>query len=179
MKSSVLWQLLAVFVPLSLLSIGGGQSIVADIQLQTVSVHHWLTQDQFLDDYAIARASPGPASIIVTLIGWQVAGIPGAVVASLAIFVPSAILFYALTRIVWWRHTFAHWRDRFARGLAPVSVGLVLASSYSILVTSGGGLLGWIVAGASVLALMLSRIHPLMLLAGGAATLRISGLVSH
>ena len=179
MKNSVLWQLLAVFVPLSLLSIGGGQSIVADIQQQTVSVHHWLTQDQFLDDYAISRASPGPASIIVTLIGWQVAGIPGAIVASLAIFVPSAILFYALTRIVWWRHAFGHWRDRLSRGLAPVSVGLVLASSYSILTSNGGGVLGWIVTAASALVLMWSRIHPLLLLAGGAATFLVVGMASH
>jgi chromate transporter len=167
MKDSPLWQLLAVFAPLSLLSIGGGQSIVADIQLQAVSVHHWLSQDQFLDDFAIARASPGPNSMIVTLIGWQVAGVAGAAVASLAIYLPSSVLFYGLT-ILWRRHTFGRWRDRLARGLAPVSVGLVLASSYSIMVANGGGLLSWLVTAASLLALLLTRVHPILLLAGGA-----------
>ena len=81
--------------------IGGGQSILGDLQRQTVSVHHWLGQGQFLDDFAIARASPGPNTLIVTLIGWQVAGLAGAAVASIAIFVPSSILFYGLTHL--WR----------------------------------------------------------------------------
>jgi chromate transporter len=164
----VLWQLLRVFAPLSLLTIGGGSSILADIQQQTVVVHHWLSQGQFLDDYAISRASAGPATVIVTLIGWQVAGIAGAVVASLAIFLPSSMLFYAVTR-VWSLDSFAHWRDKLARGLAPVSVGLVLASSYSILMTDSGGLLGWIVTGIALLVLLYSRIHPFLLLGGGAA----------
>lgn len=167
MKDSVLWQLLAVFAPLSVLTIGGGQSIVADIQQQTVAVHHWLTAAQFLDDFAISRASPGPNTLIVTLIGWQVAGVAGAALTSLAIFVPSSLLFYGLS--VLWRHrAFGRWREKLARGLAPVSVGLVLASSYTLLVTDGGGLLGWLVTGASLLALLMTKVHPLLLLAGGA-----------
>jgi chromate transporter len=173
MKDSPLWQLLRVFVPLSLLTIGGGNSILADIQLQSVSVHHWLSDDQFLDDYAISRGAPGPATVIVPLIGWQVAGIAGAAVASLAIFLPSSILFYLITR-VWRLDAFSRWRDRLARGLAPVSVGLVLASTYSILVTNSGGLLGWLVTGAALLILIFSRAHPFLLLGGGAAVFLVA-----
>ncbi len=168
MKDNDLWQLLVVFAPLSLISVGGGQSILADIQLQTVTVHQWLTQDQFLHDYAIARASAGPASMIVTLIGWQVAGLAGAIVASLAIFVPSSIVFYGLT-ILWRRHEFSQWRDKFARGLAPVAVGLVMASSYSLLMANSGDWLAWVVTAASVVAFMLTRAHPFLLLVIGAA----------
>lgn len=176
MKSSLLWQLLMVFAPMSFLTIGGGLSIVADIQQQSVSVHHWLTQDQFLDDFAISRAAPGPNTQIVTLIGWQVAGIAGALVTSLAIFLPSSILFYGLT-VLWRRHAYSQWRDRLARGLAPVSVGLVLASSYSILVANGGGVLSWIVTAASVAALLLSKVHPFALLACGAAIFLVRALL--
>lgn len=178
MKDS-LWQLLAVFAPLSLLTIGGGQSIIADVQQQTVSVHHWMSQDQFLDYFAISRASAGPGSLlIVTLIGWQVAGIGGAVVASLAIFLPSSILFYGFT-VLWRRHAFSRWRDRLACGLAPVSVGLVLASSYSLLMESGGGVLSWAVTAVSLVALLLSRVHPFVLLGGGAMVFLLKTLVSH
>jgi chromate transporter len=166
-NGSVLWQLLLVFVPLSFLSIGGGASIIADIQHQTVSVHHWLSQAQFLDDYAISKGAPGPTSLIVTLIGWQAAGLAGAAVASLAIFVPSAILFYGLT-VLWRRHAFARLRDRLARGLAPISVGLVLASGYSVMVANGGAL-SWTVTGAATVLLMITRLNPVLLLAGGAA----------
>lgn len=168
MKDSLLWELLGVFAPLSLLTIGGGQSILGDLQRQTVTVHHWLGQDQFLDDFAIARASPGPNTLIVTLIGWQVAGIAGAAVASLAIFVPSSLLFYALAHI-WRSAAFARCRGALTRGLAPISVGLVLASTWSVLLDDGGGSLGWIVAGASCVALLASRAHPFVLLFAGAA----------
>jgi chromate transporter len=177
MNDNQLWQLLVVFAPLSLLSVGSGQSILADIQLQTVSTHHWLTQGQFLDDYAIARASAGPASLIVTLIGWQVAGVAGAIVASLAIILPSSTLFYGLT-LLWRRHAFSQWRDRLARGLAPISVGLVLASGYSLVMANGGDWLAWIVTAASLAAFMLSsRVHPFLLLVGGAALFLIRTLV--
>jgi chromate transporter len=81
--------------------------------------------------------------------------------------VPPAILFFGLTRLWRW-HAFSRWRDRLARGLAPVSVGLVFAGTWSVLTTEGGGVLGWIVTGASLLALLLSEVHPFVLLGGGA-----------
>jgi chromate transporter len=172
--NSVLWQLVSVFAPLSLLTIGGGQSILADVYQQTVTRHHWLTPAQFVDDYAISRAAPGPASLLVTLIGWQVAGVAGALVASIAIFVPSSILFYGFA-VFWLRHSHqGRWREKLARGLAPVSVGLVFAGSYSILTVNDGGVLGWVVTGASLLVLLVSKVHPFVLLLGGAATFLLS-----
>lgn len=168
MKAPLLWELLGAFAPLSLLAIGRGQSILGDLQRQTVTVHHWLGQGQFLDDFAIARAAPGPNTLIVTLIGWQIAGAAGAAVASIAIFLPSSILFYGLAH-VWSSPAFARWRGALTRGLAPISVGLVLASTWSVLLDNGGGRLGWMVAGASRLALLASRIHPFILLFGGPA----------
>jgi chromate transporter len=168
MQDSLLWQLLKVFVPLSFLTIGGGQSILSDIQRESVSVHHWVTQEQFLDDFAISRASSGPNTLIVTLIGWQVSGIMGAIASTMAIFLPSSILFYGLT-LLWRLHSFGRWRDRFARGLAPVSVGLVFAGTYSVLSMGAGGILGWIVTGASLVAVLISTARPLLLLVVGAA----------
>lgn len=168
MNGSVLWQLLRVFAPLSLLTIGGGQSIIADIQQQTVSSHQWLSQEQFLDDFAISKASPGPNIMMVPLIGWQVAGLAGAVVAALGIFLPSTLLFYLVAH-AWRMQAFDRWRDRLARGLAPVSVGLVLAGTWSIMVTNGGGWLGWLVMGGALLVLSFTRVHPLLLLGSGGA----------
>lgn len=168
MKDSVWWQLVRVFVPLSFLTIGGGQSILADVQRESVSVHHWLTAEQFVDDFAISRASAGPNILIVTLIGWQAGGLAGAVAATFAIFLPPAILFYVFARL-WRMNAFDRWRDRLARGLAPVSVGLVLAGTYSVLTTEGGGVLGWVVTATSVIVLLRTKAHPLVPLAGGAA----------
>ena len=58
---SILWSLLALFVPLSLVSVGGGQTLVAGIHHQVVDVRHWLTEQQFVDAFAISRMRPGPA----------------------------------------------------------------------------------------------------------------------
>ena len=91
------------FVPLSLVSVGGGQSVVAGIHYQVVEQHHWLTEPQFVEAFAISRMAPGPGSLLVTLIGWDIAGWWGALVASVGIFLPSSLLVYGLAR-VWARY---------------------------------------------------------------------------
>jgi chromate transporter len=118
--------LILVFAPLSILSFGGGQAIVADIQYQTVEVHKWLTNSEFVDMFAISRASPGPSTLIVALIGWHVDGLAGALVAVLAIFVPSSILVYVASS--WWQRSAASpLRMAIEHGLQPVAVGLIFA----------------------------------------------------
>ena len=80
-----------VFAPLSLVSIGGGPSIIAEIQHQAVVVHGWVTQREFADLFAIARAAPGPGStLLAILIGFSAAGWMGVLVVFLAFFVPSS-----------------------------------------------------------------------------------------
>lgn len=123
------------FAPLSLVAFGGGQAIVADIQHQTVNVHGWLTGQQFTDVFAISRAAPGPSTLIVALIGWQVAGFWGALVGCIAVFVPSSLLLYALGS--WWiRHRGSTWTNAIERGLAPVAVGLIFAGALAVMQAS-------------------------------------------
>jgi chromate transporter len=160
--------LAAVFAPLSLVTVGGGQAIVADIQRQVVDVHHWMRADAFLDAFAISRMAPGPGSLLVTLIGWNVAGVPGAVVATLAIFGPTALLVYGIARL-WARYRGARWQVALERGLRPVAAGMILAAGYTLLRAVDGGWLARGIAFASTGTLMLTRVNPLVLLAGGAA----------
>jgi chromate transporter len=88
-----------VFVPLSLLSIGGGAAILADIEHQAVTVQGWTTQREFADLFAISRAAPGPGTMLSALIGWKVAGWTGAVTATLALYAPSSLLAYCASRL--------------------------------------------------------------------------------
>src|SRR6476661_6222250 len=126
MLDSRLLGLILVFVPLSLLSFGGGQAIVADIQYQTVEVHKWLTNSEFVDMFAISRASPGPSTLIAALIGWHVDGLAGALVAVLAIYIPSSILVYCAAS--WWQRSAASpLRIAIERGLQPIAIGLIFA----------------------------------------------------
>ena len=86
--------LVLVFGPLSLFSIGGGASLLAEIEHQAVAVHHWTTQREFADLFAISRAAPGPGTMLSALIGWKVAGWAGALTATVALYLPSSLLVY-------------------------------------------------------------------------------------
>ena len=164
---SITLALLAVFVPLSLVSGGGGQSVVADMHRQVVGNYHWLTESQFVDAFAIARMSPGPGTLLVTLIGWQVDGAWGALVASIGIFVPTALLVYGLAR-VWARYRGAMWQQALEAGLQPVAAGMILAASLVLVQALEGGWLARCIAVAATGALMVTRISPLLLMGVGA-----------
>jgi chromate transporter len=132
--------LFLVFCTLSILSIGGGQATIPEMQHQLVAVHGWLTDQQFTDLFAISRFAPGPSSLIAALIGWQVSGFWGALVATLGIFLPSSLIMYGVS--VWWhRSEDSRIRRALARGLAPIAVGLVFAGSMTVLEASHAGAL--------------------------------------
>ncbi len=162
-----LLSLIAVFAPLSLATIGGGQTVVADIQRQVVDAHHWMTRNEFLNDFAISRMAPGPGSLLVTLIGWQVAGVAGAIAATISIFGPTTFLIGGVAHL-WSRNPGARWQQALERGLRPVAAGMILAAVYVLLRSLEGGWLAQAIAFASTGVLMASRINPLLLLAAGA-----------
>ena len=170
MRSDLPFALLAVFVPFSLVSIGGGTSIIAGIQHQAVDVHHWVTAREFVDFFAISRAAPGPGMMLATLIGWHVLGWTGAVITTLGLFLPSSLLCYGVVRI-WNRHRGKRWHTALEEGLSPVGTGLILAGIVSILQIGGGGLLSWAIAISSACVLTWRpKLHPLLILAVGAST---------
>jgi chromate transporter len=164
----LLLALVAVFAPLSLATIGGGQAVVADIQRQVVGVHHWMTAAQFLDAFAISRMAPGPGSLLVTLIGWHVAGLWGAIVATLAIYMPTAFLIYGVAHL-WKRYQGARWQAALEQGLRPVAAGMILAAVYVLFRSLDGGWSARVIALVSTGTLMTSRMNPLLLIACGAA----------
>ncbi|PAJ77241.1 chromate transporter [Burkholderia ubonensis] len=159
--------LLGVFAPLSIATIGGGQAIIADLQRQVVDVHHWMTATQFVNDFAIARMAPGPCSLLATLIGWQVAGFCGAVIATLALFGPTAFLIYGVAHL-WRRHEGARWQIALEAGLRPVAAGMLIASAWVLLQGLDGGWPARGLALASTVCVMRTRIHALALIAAGA-----------
>lgn len=163
---NILWLLIAIFAPLSLLSIGGWVSVLAPVHHQTVEVQGWLTQREFVDVFAITRAAPGPGAMIVALIGWKVAGWAGALVACLAIFIPSSLVVYFVGR-VWNRYRGTAGHSALELGLAPVGVGLLMAGALSIMNATGSGLTLWAIAGLAAAVLAWRSFHPLIILAGG------------
>ena len=170
--------LVLAFAPLSLVSIGGGPAIVAEVQHQAVAVHGWVTQREFADLFAISRAAPGPGTLLVTLIGWTVAGWQGALVVSVAFFLPSSLLVYGVAH-AWNRWRGSAWHRAVEAGFAPIAAGLMLAGALAIMHTAGSGALGWAIA-AAVAACRILRpsVHPLVLLGLGAAVFALARAVS-
>ena len=166
-----------VFAPLSLVSIGGGAAAIAEMQHQAVVVHHWMTQREFADLFAIARAAPGPGTLLATLIGFSVAGWVGALIVSLAFFLPSACLaFAAATVFNRWRGS--AWHRAIEAGLAPIAVGLALAGAVAILNIGRSGLAAWGVAFAVAAGrLWRPNLHPLILIGVGATIFALAKAV--
>jgi len=161
--------LLLVFVPFSLVSIGGGPSIFAPMQRETVDVWHWISAREFVDLFAVARTAPGPGAMLVTLIGWKVAGWSGALVATVALFGPASLLTYGVAR-VYDRYRGRAWHEALEKGLAPIAVGLIFAGAISILHLSGDRVVAWAAALAAGAALAFRpRLHPFAILFVSAA----------
>ena len=95
-----LLQLFYSFLQIGLFSIGGGYAAIPLIQNQTVDIHHWLTPDQFMDLATIAEMTPGPIAINgATFVGLKIAGLPGAVIATLGCIAPSLIIVSLLSYV--------------------------------------------------------------------------------
>jgi chromate transporter len=168
MRDDLPWQLVLVFTPLSLLSIGGGQSVIADINKQVVDLHGWMSQADFVNLFAISRAAPGPGSLLSTLVGWQVDRWVGALIASLAYFVPSSLIAFAVSR-VWNRYRGRPWQAAIEQGLAPLATGLILSGAFTVLQSSSGTVSLWLIVAASTATFILRpKLNPLpVLLAAG------------
>src|SRR5579875_2240438 len=113
--------LIRIFGTLSLLAVGGANAVLPEMQHQVVGVQHWMTAEQFAALYALAQAAPGPNMLVSTLIGWRVAGLPGAMVATLGMCGPSSLLTF-FTASLWHRFRNAPWRRIVQAGLTPVTV---------------------------------------------------------
>jgi chromate transporter len=162
MDSKTLAALAVVFAPLSLVSIGGGASVFAEMQHQAVDVHSWVTPREFEALFAISRAAPGPGALLTTLIGWQAAGWSGALLVSLAFFLPSSVLIY-LAAYFWNRRRGSAWHAAVENGFVPIAAGLVLASGVAIMQSAGNDPIAWATAGGVAAGrLWRPNIHPLI-----------------
>jgi chromate transporter len=151
----------------SLLSIGGGNSVVPEIERQSVSAFHWLSPTQFADLFAIAQAAPGPSMLLVTLVGYAAAGVAGALLATVAMILPAGALVYGATRL-WQRSARARWHVATEHGLAPIAVGLVLASGVVVARASDHSPAQYALSAVATVLLCTTRINPLLLVGAGA-----------
>jgi chromate transporter len=168
MSDHPLLSLIIIVAPLSLLAIGGASSIYAPLQHQVVDVHRWFSGREFIELFAIARVTPGPGSMLTTIIGWRIAGLPGALVATLALYIPSSLLCFAAAR-TWNSYRGTRWHAAIESGLRPIAAGLMVSGGVMLLRVEESGPIAWALALATA-ALLAWRplLHPMILMAGGA-----------
>ena len=164
--NATLVALAAIFGQLSLLAFGGGNTILPEMQRQVVEVHHWMPASEFSALFALAQAAPGPNMMVVTLVGWHVAGWAGMLVTSIAKFGPSSLVTIAALH-AWDRFKDRAWRRIAQKGLVPVTAGLVAASAVLIAKASDPSWIAWAITGVCAVLAFRTKIHPLWLLGAG------------
>lgn len=174
-QSGTLTTLAIHFAILSLFAIGGANAAIPEMQRLAVEVEGWMTNRQFADMFAIAQLAPGPNVIIVTLIGYHVAGVAGAIVTTTAMCGPTCVLAYFVGQ-TWLRYEEARWRIAIQAGLVPVSVGLVAASAFILARAADHNVVAFAITAATAAIGYFTRINPLWMFAAAAA-IGLAGLV--
>jgi chromate transporter len=117
------------FLTLSLLSIGGAITTVPEMHRFLVDKMGWLTDSEFTASIALAQAAPGPNILFVAVLGYNVAGLQGALAAMAGIMLPSTVLTLTATR--WARANRDHAAVRaFSAGMMPLTLGLIIATGW-------------------------------------------------
>ena len=162
-----LWGLFGHFLLLSFLAIGGAITTTPEMHRYLVIEHHWMTDAQFTASVAIAQAAPGPNVLFVAVMGWNVAGALGALATMAGILIPSTALSLWATR---WGRSRRETRGvrAFTGGLAPLTVGLLLATGWVLAGPAGGHIGAMALVGATVLVMMQTKLSPMWTVAAGA-----------
>ena len=174
-----LLQVIGQFLSLSLFSLGGGNTLLAEYHHLAVDRFCWLTPRQFADLYALAEAAPGPSSMIVGLLGLGAAWREGpgwallsAIAAELAILLPSTLVM-VVACLSWKRLEHAPLRVAFERAMGPITLGILFSVGLKILHSADTDAPGVAVSVAVCVLMLRSRLSPLwfMAVAGGLGAL--------
>jgi chromate transporter len=162
-----IWTLVWTFSLMSFFAVGGANAAIPEMHRIAVEVRHWMTDKEFADVFAISQLSPGPNVLIVTLIGYSVAGIAGALAATLAMCGPTALLAYYVSRLLT-RPRQSRWPALIQAALVPLSIGLMAASGLILARTSDQSWIAAVVTVITAIVAFATRLNPFwLLLAGG------------
>ena len=159
--------LIRVFAYLSLLTVGGGMAAFPEMQNLTVEVHKWLTFPQLIHIYSVGQLAPGPNMMMIVVIGQWAGGLVGALAVLVAFFGPAALLAFLVARL-WKKLEKWRWRTSIQQGLAPVSIGLLLAGCFTMAKGAIFGVETAAIAVGVLLILLRYKINPALLVLGGA-----------
>jgi chromate transporter len=162
-----IWTLIFTFGLMSLFAVGGANAAIPEMHRIAVDVQHWMSDKQFADIFAISQLTPGPNVPIVTLIGYAVAGVAGALAATLAMCAPTAVLAYYVSGLLA-RSSHSRWPAVIQAALVPLSIGLMAASGLILAKTTDRSVVAILMTAATAILTFATRINPFwLLLVGG------------
>lgn len=165
----ILLDIALVFALLSLIAVGGMPGVMPEMQRLVVEVYEWTTAAEFIQLFAVGQAAPGPNVLIVSLIGWKVSGLAGALVALVAVCGPAAVLSWWVSGL-WERFKDSPVRIALQRAIAPLVIGLIFSSGFILATPASPDWRMWVIAAASASATVRwVRLNPLWILALGGA----------
>jgi chromate transporter len=173
--SNPLFTVAAHFFLLSFLAFGGANSIIPELHRLFVYHYQWMSEQQFIDFFALSRVAPGPNIIIATLLGWHIAHFWGAIVATLAICVPSCMVTYGVGRL-WERFNHKPWLIILKEGLFPLVLGFVMAAILILVQVADDSLFALFITLIAAILSYRFQLHPLWIV-GGAVLLGCEGWV--
>lgn len=159
--------LIRVFAYLSILTVGGGMAAFPELKNLTVDVHKWLNFPQLIHLYSVGQMAPGPNMMMIVAIGQWAGGFFGALIVLLAFFGPTALLAFVVAR-GWKKLEKWSWRTSIQKGLAPVSIGLLLAGCFTMAKGAIFGVETAAIAVGVLLILLQYKINPALLVFAGA-----------
>ena len=164
----LLLRLAETFALLSLVAVGGANAAVPEIRRTVVDHWHWMTDATFTQLFAISQAAPGPNILLVSLVGWRLAGLVGLLVCTVAMNLPSSALAFAGGR-AWSAWSHSPWIGRLQRALVPIAVGLITASGWVMARTSNGAMAGWAITALVAAFVLFNKRSPMWALVAAAA----------
>jgi chromate transporter len=176
--NNTLLQIAILFCTLSLSAFGGGKVVLPTMHHDSVEVrpdyafnnHQWMDDDDFVNLFSISMAAPGPSMMVVTLVGLKAClpygtaiAILGALVATLAMFVPSSFLVYFAGN--WWDNwKESPWRHAVMDAIMPISTGLILAATWIIAKSSIHTVPTAIMGVIALLLMLFTKINPVLMM---------------
>ena len=132
----IFWQLFVSYLKIGFFGFGGGYAMLSLIQNEVVVQHAWMTNAEFADIVAISQITPGPIAInSATFVGTRIAGLPGAIIATIGCVFPSCIIVLTLAW-VYYRYRTLSVVQGVLGGLRPAVVAMIASAGVSILVTA-------------------------------------------
>jgi chromate transporter len=169
-----LWSLTAVFLFTALFAVGGASALIPEFHRQIVDNYGWMTSPAFAHAVALAQLAPGPNVLIASLLGWQIAGIRGLLATTLAMVGPASVLALAVGRGMA-RVQEKSWVASVKAGLAPIVVGLMLASGLVTARAADHDVVGVLLTIVAAVFMLMYKRNPLWVIGFGA----LVGFIAH